>query len=196
MDRRELAGDPVLATLLAFQGLQSEMWTALPGIVIEFNPEMRTCSIQPAIQAGIPNPETGEREWVNMPILLDCPVVFPGGGGYLLTFPLMEGDEVLVVFSSRCIDGWWESGELVPQMELRMHDLSDGFCIPGIESTPKVSPAISPTDVQLRSKEGDSFVSLGPEGVNVMTAMPVTITSATTIALVAPLITANGVPIP
>jgi len=154
------------------------------------------------IQAGIRGEE--EMEWINLPILADCPVVFPGGGGYSLTFPLKPGDEGLILISSRCIDAWWEAGGIQPQMELRMHDLSDGFFLPGIESKPMLTPMLSATDVQLRSKDGTTYIGLGPAGVSVQSLMPVSINSASmvnitstmSIALVAPLITANGVPLP
>lgn len=196
-DRRErLGGDPVSAFRIAFQGMQSELWTTLPAAVVEYNPALRTVSLQPLIQAGRPNTETREMEWFPLPILLDCPVVFGGGGGYLLTFPLLPGDEGLVMISSRCIDGWWEMGGLQPQMDLRMHDLSDGFFLPGIESKPRITPGISPTDVQLRSKDGLNSISIGPAGVNVVSALPINVTSTTMINLVAPIILANGVPIP
>lgn len=188
MDRREKIKDPVTSMRVAFQGLMSEVWTALPVKLVEYFPETQSCSLQPMIQGGIRNLETKEIEWVDMPVLLDCPVVFPGGGGYLLTFPLKEGDEGLVILASRCIDGWWLSGEISPQSELRMHDLSDGFFLPGAASVPNVPADLSLTDVQLRAKEGVDAVSIGPLGV--------TITSALSIALVAPLVTVNGVPIP
>ena len=64
------------------------------------------------------------------------PVVFPGGGGFALTFPVAAGDECLVVFASRCIDAWWQSGGVGEPMEPRMHDLSDGFALIGVRSQP------------------------------------------------------------
>lgn len=199
-DRREqLGGDPSSVFRLAFQGLQAEMWTALPGAVVAFNTEerpYRIASVQPLIKAGRRNVEEKKMEWFDMPLLLDCPVVFPGGGGYSLTFPLSAGDEGLIVISSRCIDGWWELGGSQPQLELRMHDLSDGFFIPGIESKPNVTPLISPTSVQLRSKDGLTMISMGPESTEIVSPMPINITSTLAINLVAPIITANGVPIP
>lgn len=196
-DRRErLGGDPAAAFRIAFQGMQADLWTTLPVAVVEYNPAFRTVKLQPLIKGGIPNAETREMEWIDMPILLDCPVIFPGGGGYLLTFPLLPGDEGLVLISSRCIDGWWEMGGIQPQTELRMHDLSDGFFLPGIESKPSLTPDLSPTAAQLRSKDGTTSVSLGPEGVNVTSLLPINVQSTTMITLTAPIILANGVPIP
>lgn len=195
-DRRERANDMATSFRAALEGFQSELWTTMPGIIQTYDPVRRMCSVQPAIQAAIVNQDTGEKEWINMPILVDCPVVFPGGGGYVLAFPILPGDEVLISIANRCIDGWWDLGGVQPQLDVRMHDLSDGFVIPGIESKLMVTPALSPTDVQLRSKDGLTMLSVGPLGVTLTSPMPVNITSLSTINLIAPLILANGVPIP
>jgi hypothetical protein len=180
MDRRERNGD-MSAALLAFgEGLQSTIWTALPGIVQSFDATKRTCVIQPALQAQVMLPD-GSTEWVTLPLLVDCPVQFPGGGGMLLTFPLREGDECLVIFASRCIDSWWQSGGIQVQAELRMHDLSDGFCIPGVSSVPNVAPTIKTDAAELRSHDGTVKVSINPtsKAVDVNTPGTATITAAT-----------------
>ena len=161
MDRRERSGDLLAAILALQQSWASEFWTALPGIIQSFNPTERTCVVQPSIKAQVVD-EIGAPQWVTMPLLLDCPVLFPGGGGVTLTFPLKAGDECLVVFADRCLDSWWQSGGVQVQAELRMHDLSDGVCIPGICSKPKVQSAISTDKAQLRSDDGLTSISVDP----------------------------------
>jgi Phage protein Gp138 N-terminal domain len=81
-----------------------------------------------------------------------------------VTFPIGAGDEVLVVFGERCIDGWWQTGKVSPQTEIRMHDLSDGFAIPCPMSQPKAMPNISSDSAQLRTNDGTSYVSVGQGG--------------------------------
>lgn len=179
MQRLERIDDPHLALISALEGWQSKMWTAMPGEVIAFNADQQTCQVQVTLQAQIAD-LSGTRSWVALPPLVDCPVVFPSGGGATLTFPIKPGDEVLVVFASRCIDAWWQSGGVQQQAELRMHELSDGFVIPGPRSVPRVPGAISTTAVQLRSDDGDAVVSLNPtsHAVDVTTTGPATITAA------------------
>jgi len=151
------------AILTALTGNQSQIWTALPGIVQSFDAATMSCEVQPAIQGQVTNAVTQERTWVDLPLLLDCPVQFPAGGGGTLTFPVTNGDECLVVFSSRCIDSWFQSGGHKNQQAImRMHDLSDGFVLLGFRSVPRVLSGISSTDVQLRSDDGASFVGLNP----------------------------------
>jgi len=147
---------------IALGAAQSGIWTALPGIVQSFDPVAMTCTVQPSISLQARS-DDGTMSPINLPVLLDCPVVFPTGGGCTLTFPIKPGDECLVVFSSRCIDSWWQLGGVQGQYRLRMHDLSDGFVMVGPRSKPRVlSPSVSTSTVQLRSDDGSAFVEIHP----------------------------------
>lgn len=178
MDRRERFEDLNEALLAAFQGHQATVWTALPAIVQSFNPTAMTCVVRPAIQARVlskddspPLPgavfDKNNWWWVELPQIFDVPVVFSGGGGLTLTFPISAGDEALVIFASRCIDAWWQSGGVQVQAELRMHDLSDGFAIVGIRSKPRVLAGISVTKAQLRTDDGSTFIEIGAGVINI-----------------------------
>lgn len=159
-DPRERLNDPEEALRAALDGLQAKLRTAMPGIIQSFNTTTMTCVIQPAIQAKVRTPD-GTLNDVSLPLLLDCPVQFAGGGGFSGTFPIAKGDECLVILSDRCIDAWWQLSGVQVQAELRMHDLSDGFCIPGIRSKPRVISNISTNSAQLRSDDGSSFFEVG-----------------------------------
>jgi hypothetical protein len=159
MDRREREDDPETAMRAALAGWQATIETSVVGIVQSFDPVAQTCTVQPAIQARVRSPK-GEMSWVTLPLLVDVPVVFPSGGGFTLTFPIVKGDEALVVFGSRCIDSWWQSGAVGPQAELRMHDLSDGFALVGPRSQPRKLPAYSATTVQLRADDGSTYIEM------------------------------------
>lgn len=169
MDRRERLDDPVEAQRAALDGRQAEIWTALPGIFQSFDPEALTAAVQPAIRGEVVG-ETGAARAVDLPLLVDVPVVFPHGGGYSLTFPIRRGDECLVVFASRCIDAWWQSGGVQSPAEARMHDLSDGFAIPGPWSQAAKIGGVSTSAVQLRSDDGASCVEI--EGRTVRARSP------------------------
>jgi hypothetical protein len=145
-------------------GYATRLWTSLPGIIQSFDAVKLTAVVQPAIQ-GIIQQQDGSTKAVNMPLLLDCPVVFPRGGNCTLTFPITAGDECLVIFSARCIDSWWQNGGTsnIP-MEPRMHDLSDGFCLPGPFSQKTKISNVSTSTVQLRSNDGNTYVELDPAG--------------------------------
>ena len=86
------------------------------------------------------------------------------------TYKVKPGDECLVVFASRCIDAWWQSGGIQSPAEARMHDLSDGFAIPGPWSQAAKIEGVSASAVQLRSDDGASCVEI--EGRTVRARSP------------------------
>lgn len=128
----------------------------MPAIVQSVNFANMTCEVQPAIQ-GVTYDTEGNAQYVNLPLLVDCPLVFPSAGGVSLTLPIAANDEVLVIIASRCIDAWWQNGGVQPPIELRMHDLSDGYALPGPRSKPKVLPSISTNAAQLRNDAGTLY---------------------------------------
>ena len=162
---------------LMLDGRQSSIWTAIPAIVQSVDFETMTVEVQPTIQGTVED-ENGAVQSVNLPLLVDVPIVFPSAGGFLITLPIAVGDEVLVVFASRCIDAWWQSGGINRPMEARMHDLSDGFAIPGPRSQLKLpGGAISSTGAQIRNDAGTSYVEIAADGkIKLVTPSEVDIT--------------------
>lgn len=199
MRREERLDDPEESLRLAFENVQSQIWTALPAVVTGVDLAAQTVSVQPAIQGTITNPDGSSRN-VNLPLLVDVPIVWPKAGGFALTFPVKADDEVLVVFASRCIDTWWQSGGVGSQAEVRMHDLSDGFAILAPSSQPKKLSNVSSANVQLRDSAGTTYVEITPDGkarvvgasVVDITAPTLNITGGTVINLGAPTINLSG----
>lgn len=136
---REVAGDSYTDGQAQIENKMMDVHTALPAIVIDFDPETRTITAQPTIQRTFSGGE-GMSGDVNLPPCMDVPVVFPMGGGYELTFPIKEGDECLLIFAERCIDGWFDSGEPTPPKDFRQHDLSDAFALVGVRSLANKQP--------------------------------------------------------
>ena len=187
MDRRERVGDPETALREALDGMRAGLWTALPGIIQSFNPGAMTCEVQPGIKVKV-RQQNGTIASVPLPLLVDCPAQFPSGGNCSLTFPVAPGDECLVVFASRCIDGWWQSGGVQEQAEVRMHDLSDGFVLLGFRSQPRVLSGISATAAQLRTDDGQAFVEVNAatHAISIQTTAPVNVTSSASARVTAP----------
>ncbi|SPA44830.1 Gp138 family membrane-puncturing spike protein [Cupriavidus taiwanensis] len=187
MDRRERVDDPEVSLREAFDGLRAGIWTALPGVIQSFDDGAMTCEVQPTIKIPVRR-INGTVESVALPLLVDCPVQFPSGGNCSLTFPVAPGDECLVVFASRCIDGWWQSGGVQEQAELRMHDLSDGFVLLGFRSKPRALAGVSATAAQLRTDDGQAFVEVNAatHAINIQTTAPVNVTSTASASVTAP----------
>jgi len=164
MDQRERLNDAEEALRLALDGQQAKLWTALPAQIVSVDLTKFTCSAQPLIQGKLTD-KNGKVSNTTIPVCPDVPIVFPHGGGFALTFPLAPGDEGLLVFASRCIDNWWSAGGIQPQFEQRMHDLSDGFFIPGPYSQPKKpsSPA-NANNARWQKQDGSAFFEIAADG--------------------------------
>ncbi|EPX2823056.1 Gp138 family membrane-puncturing spike protein [Klebsiella quasipneumoniae] len=156
------------------QAIMSAMRVSIPGIIQSFDPDAVTAVVQPAIK-GAEKDESGAEVSVNLPLLVDVPVVFPRGGGCTLTFPVKAGDECLVIFADRCIDFWWQSGGIQEPVDERMHDLSDAFCIVGPQSQAKKIGGISTTAAQLRTDDGCAIIELAAGGAVTITSPQITI---------------------
>jgi hypothetical protein len=191
MNPNERIDDPQEATRAALGGLQSRLWTALPGYVVAFDAAAQTVSVQPTIQGQVSD-QNGDVQAVNMPLLVDVPVIFPRAGGFAVTFPVAAGDEVLVVFASRCIDSWWQSGGIGAPVEARMHDLSDGFAIPGPTSQARKLSGVSTANMQLRTESGGNFIELSPAGKVRIVCSEFEVVSAGAATVSAPSLTHNG----
>ncbi|WP_186205929.1 Gp138 family membrane-puncturing spike protein [Burkholderia gladioli] len=161
MDKLLRYGDlqAALQTVMAAQ--RADLWTALPGVIESFDVGAQTCTVQLAISVLV-RADDGSLSSEPLPLLTDCPVQFPSGGNCTMTFPVIRGDECLVVFASRCIDAWWQSGAVQEQAEVRMHSLSDGFVLLGFRSQPRALSNVSTTSAQLRSDDGATFIDLNP----------------------------------
>lgn len=157
----ERAPDLLTTIRDAINAALAGLWVSLPCIVESYDQDKVTVTVQPTIQLPIGQPD-GSVKLMDLPLLQDVPVMFPRGGGCTMTFPVKAGDECLVVFASRCIDAWWQSGGIQPPMENRKHDLSDGFAFFGPQSQPNRISNISSTTVQLRSDDGQTYMELDP----------------------------------
>lgn len=142
------------------QKVFSTLKVAMPGVIESFDPDSVTASIRPAIKGY--DGGTEDDGWIELPLLVDIPVIFPRGGGCTLTFPVKEGDECLLIFADRCIDFWWQNGGVQKPVDLRMHDLSDAFAIVGPQSQTHKISSISTSAAQLRTDDGSAYFELNP----------------------------------
>lgn len=78
-----------------------DLYTAMPGVIVEYDGSKRRALVQPALDLL---PADGEP--VMRPLLADVPVLMPGGGGYTLLLPLRQGDPVMLLFAMRGIAHW------------------------------------------------------------------------------------------
>jgi len=184
----------IRAALLQLQTAMPVKITAVTedgGTYPAYDPTTNTCTCKPIILGRQPMAD-GTFKWYELPPLIYCPVItiMGGAGGFAFSAPPQDGMEGLAIFSSRAIDNWWKYGYksgISPSrypIELRHHDLSDGFVIVGPTSVPNVLPNMS-ANAQIRSQDGTVYIDFDLEGITI---------EAPAIALNGPLKT-NAIPV-
>jgi hypothetical protein len=95
-------------------------------------------------------------------------------GGYLLTLPIAQGDECLVIFADNDWHAWWQNGGVQNQIKRRRHNLNDGFALLGVYSQPRNISNYSTTTAQLRTEDGSKYIELTTSGINIVGDVNVT----------------------
>jgi hypothetical protein len=148
------------------EGYQSRMHTAHPVVAESHDPKSNT--VDGNIATKLATMVDGQVQWQAIP-KITMPTLYLGGGGMAITIPVTKGDEGLAVFASRSIDLWHSQGGIQNQFASRMHDLSDGFFIPGFRSTPNALPNVDTTSMQMRTTDGQTNFTFNPSGGGSMT---------------------------
>lgn len=121
--------NPGLPDLLAL--LKADTLKAIncikPARVLSFDGEKKTVKAQILFKRQTPAGDV-----VSYPVVADCPVVTLQGGDYAVQLPIEAGDQCLLFCADRNIDAWFKQGtEQIPP-DNRLHDISDGFALVGI----------------------------------------------------------------
>ncbi len=166
MDIRELLNDERASIRAAVLGaLKSNGYVALPVTVEEDTADGHKVKVKPAIK-GIQYAEDGTKSYVDLPVIDDVPIQFGGGASHHYTHPVKKGDEGFVVFMSRNIDAWYQSGGVQQPVDHRIGNLSDAHFIPGTHSTPNLIKNYSKNTAQMRyGDSAESQVDVSNNGV-------------------------------
>jgi hypothetical protein len=138
--------------------IHRDLRCAMPGEVHSFDPIRGSVDVQPMIPDHFSQPD-GSWKTIFPPIITDCPVIWPGGGGYRIKFALKPGDRVWIVWCDRDYSAWFQQGKQVdPGRWARGHHIKDGFVIPSmLEPLSEVTPL--PEDgIWIGKKDGTEIV--------------------------------------
>ena len=174
----ERIAEPTDLIRKAQDSLAFNLRVCVPGIVESFDREKQTAVINVALREHIVDLQTGDKSWIEIPPLLDVPIVFPRAGGYGVYCAVNKGDECLVMFADMCIDGWWQNGEIQNQIEKRRHDLSDAFAVMGCWSQPRVIPNYPSDGIQVRNDSGTARIEIIGNAINIIAEGNVNIVGA------------------
>lgn len=136
--------EPTQAEIIrsAIESRLADLWTAIPCRVESYDPTTNTVEAFPMVRRAIQDTE-GVTQHEELPVLPNVPVLYPSSAGFSGTWPLFKGDFVLVVFCAAAIGNWRETGDISDPGDLRRHDLSYGFAIPGAVPKSVVHPTSS-----------------------------------------------------
>lgn len=142
--------DAVIARRLA------DTHTAMPGRVERYDAAKQVVDVQPLLKSRIVL-EDGTSADESLPVLVNLPVVFPGAGGFRLTFPVKQGDGVLVVFSEASIDRWQKLGGEQATDGRRFH-LADGIALVGLHDDTQAWTGAAADDLTIGKDGGPQLV--------------------------------------
>lgn len=115
-----------------FENALSSVHTSLPGKVVEYDETKHRAKVKPITRLLMSN---GVQ--IELPELLDVPVIFPSAKSFDLEFPLDKDDGVLLVFQELDISEW-KSDEKTPTASTSSRfNLDSAIAIPGMFAKPK-----------------------------------------------------------
>jgi hypothetical protein len=125
---------PTLAEVIrdAIESSRLDLRVGIPAEVQDYDAPTQKVSVRPLLQNRYTQ-EDGTEAVEALPVINDVPVIFPGGGGFRLTFPITRGDTVWLQFADRSLDTWLQHGDLTDPDDTRNHSLADAVAIPCIK---------------------------------------------------------------
>lgn len=150
-----MSGTPSLEKVLAtaIEARLFDVHTGIPGVVESYDPGTETVTVRPALKR-----KYQDGTLVELPLILNVPVLFPRGGKASITFPLKKGDSGFLLISERSLDVWKAKGGVVDPNDPRKFNLTDAVFFPG--GYPKSKPSGRATADKLRITNGDSEIEM------------------------------------
>lgn len=159
--KTQTINEPDLDDLL--DELKNEIFSSLNCIQIgkiesvNFNEQTVEVKIQVKRRVGV-------NEIKDYPLLVDCPFIILQGSKSFIGMPIDKGDICLILFNDRCIDTWWDSGNIAEPLTTRKHSLSDGIALIGLNNKNSVlsfdgsTMFINADDVDLKINSSENIV--------------------------------------
>ena len=94
-----------------FEQAMTGVHTSLPGEVVDYNETSHRAKVKPSVLMLM-----GNGIQIELPELLEVPVLFPSAKSFDLEFPLEKGDKVMLVFQEQDISSW-KKGDKDPASE-------------------------------------------------------------------------------
>lgn len=124
-----------------------DVHTSIPAKVVKYDAAKQRVDCKPLVRRAFLD-ESEKRLVESYPVVPGVPVLFPGGGGYRLTFPISDGGTIVdgspnpvaattgVLYFTECSLDKWLSGdgsEVDPEIDTA-HGLADAFFVPELRT--------------------------------------------------------------
>ena len=150
----------VTALRFFFGQLVKDIHTAFVAHVVTYDPSTKRAEVQPAIRSLM----TDGTEMLRAPVA-NVPVVWPGGGGIALTFPLKPKDPVLIICSERGLTGFKLSfGEASPDRESIL-DAKDAVAVAGFGAISIIKAGLG---AALQTEDALTYVEVHADGISIV----------------------------
>lgn len=131
-------------------GAFSSVHTSIPASVVKYDEGKHRAQVKPSVRMLMDN---GIQ--IELPDLMDVPVVFPSGKFFDLDFPLDKDDGVLLLFSEQDISSWKKGDSPAVPATASRFNLDAAIAIPGCSPKPS---------------KGKASISIDKDGVITWTA--------------------------
>ncbi len=133
-----------------FEQMLKGIYTAMPGIIESYDLTTKRARVRPAIQI-----QRTDGSFIDRPVIANCPVLQPSGGGFVVNFPIKSGDAVMCLFSQRGLSKFKQVYQNT-QPDEALLDQKDAVIIPGFGAL-NISPATS-AGVSMQTESGNNHV--------------------------------------
>lgn len=135
------------------------------GKINSFDAAKQQAEVEIVISKIISIDSEGVKTVRKYPLLVEVPSVVIGGGSAYLQMPINKGDTCLVLFNDDDIDGWVTNNETTPYTN-RKHDLTDAFCLVGVNNETQTRVAFDDDGIKLFFSDS-SYIKLNSDGIGV-----------------------------
>lgn len=156
-----LNGTLIGSITFAFNKLLQNVQNMLPAQIMAYDRTTNRAQVQILI-----NILTADGKQLPRPQVASIPVLVLGGGGFMLSFPLIEGDLGWICANDRDISLFLQSYQQAAPNTTRMHSFSDGIFIPDVMRGYTIAPGDGDNAV-LQSTDGTIKISLSTARVTV-----------------------------
>lgn len=126
------------------------VYTGIPAQVVDYDSATQTITAQIAILGASYIAESGELTRVNIGPINHVPVCFPGTGAFSITWPLKQGDTVMLEFACGSIDRFMSIGGTgVDPMDDRRFAKDDAVAFTGLRAIPDALTSSAFDDVAM-----------------------------------------------